>query len=95
MRAASGRRRHTDDENGDPRGGSGGPATNGRSGGRAGVRGNVGMRSVSPSPRGGVSRFCVRIDGELVYSKDQTGRHAEDGEVLEIVREILDPDVSV
>ncbi len=39
--------------------------------------------------------FDVRIDGELVYSKDQTGRHAEDGEVLEIVREILDPDVSV
>ena len=39
--------------------------------------------------------FDVRIDGELVYSKDQTGRHAEDGEVLEIVREILVPDVPI
>ena len=39
--------------------------------------------------------FDVRVDDELVYSKDQTGRHAENGEVLQIVREILGPDVSI
>jgi selenoprotein W-related protein len=37
--------------------------------------------------------FDVRVDGELVYSKHQTGRHAEPGEVLEIFRRIIGPDV--
>jgi selenoprotein W-related protein len=37
--------------------------------------------------------FDVRVDGELVYSKHQTGRHAEPGEVLEIFRRIVGPDV--
>lgn len=26
--------------------------------------------------------FDVRVDGELIYSKHETGRHAEPGEVL-------------
>ena len=28
--------------------------------------------------------FDVHVDGELLYSKHQTGRHAEPGEVLEL-----------
>ena len=39
--------------------------------------------------------FDVKVDDELVYSKDQTGRHAEDGEVLGIFRNIVGPDVPV
>lgn len=37
--------------------------------------------------------FDVTVDGELVYSKHETGRHAETGEVLEIFRSIVGPDV--
>ena len=32
--------------------------------------------------------FDVIVDGDLIYSKDETGRHAEDGEVAGLVREI-------
>ena len=39
--------------------------------------------------------FEVKVDGELVYSKNQTGRHAEDGEVLRIFRNLAGPDVTV
>jgi selenoprotein W-related protein len=28
--------------------------------------------------------FDVSVDGDLIYSKAQTGRHAEPGEVLEL-----------
>ena len=28
--------------------------------------------------------FDVEVDGELIYSKGQTGRHADPGEVLEL-----------
>lgn len=31
--------------------------------------------------------FDVTVDGELLYSKHATGRHAEPGEVLELFRE--------
>jgi selenoprotein W-related protein len=31
--------------------------------------------------------FDVRVDGELLYSKKQIGRHAEPGEVLRLFRE--------
>jgi predicted Rdx family selenoprotein len=31
--------------------------------------------------------FDVVVDGELLYSKAATGRHAEPGEVLELFRE--------
>jgi selenoprotein W-related protein len=40
---------------------------------------------------GGV--FDVEVDGELLYSKKQTGRHAEPGEVLRLFRERVVPDV--
>ncbi len=36
-----------------------------------------------PSDEG---RFEVEVDGDLVYSQLQTGRHAEPGEVVELVR---------
>lgn len=31
--------------------------------------------------------YDVTVDGELLYSKHQTGRHAEPGEVLELFTE--------
>jgi selenoprotein W-related protein len=31
-------------------------------------------------------RFEVEVDGKLAYSKLQTGRHAEPGEVLSLVK---------
>jgi predicted Rdx family selenoprotein len=39
--------------------------------------------------------FDVEVDGELIYSKYQTGRHAKDGEVLRLFRERIGPDVPV
>ena len=39
--------------------------------------------------------FDVEVDGELIYSKHQTGRHAKDGEVLRLFRERIGPDVPV
>ena len=38
--------------------------------------------------------FEVVVDGELIYSKQQTGRHANDGEVLELFSAIVGPDVA-
>lgn len=40
---------------------------------------------------GGV--FEVEVDGDLIYSKKQTGRHAEPGEVLELFTDVVGPDV--
>ena len=37
--------------------------------------------------------FDVVVDGELLYSKGATGRHAEPGEVLQLFRERIVPDV--
>ena len=37
-----------------------------------------------PSSQG---RFEVTLDGELIFSKKALGRHAEDGEVVGLVRE--------
>jgi selenoprotein W-related protein len=39
--------------------------------------------------------FDVEVDGALIYSKHQTGRHAEPGEVLRLFREHIGPDVPV
>lgn len=36
--------------------------------------------------------FDVEVDGELIYSKWATGRHAEPGEVLERFREHIGAD---
>jgi predicted Rdx family selenoprotein len=38
--------------------------------------------------------FDVRVDGELLYSKRETGRHADPGEVLGLFTELVGPDVS-
>ncbi len=37
--------------------------------------------------------FDVVVNGELLYSKAETGRHAEDGEVLKLFSELVGPDV--
>jgi selenoprotein W-related protein len=37
--------------------------------------------------------FDVRVDGELLYSKREAGRHADDGEVLRLFAELVGPDV--
>ncbi len=39
--------------------------------------------------------FDVEVDGVLIYSKRQTRRHAEPGEVLARFREQIVPDVAV
>ena len=38
--------------------------------------------------RGEKSQFDVLVDGQLVFSKQQAGRHAEPGEVLAAVRAV-------
>jgi len=38
--------------------------------------------------------FDVEVDGELLYSKHATGRHAEPGEVLGLFRQRFAADVS-
>lgn len=39
--------------------------------------------------------FDVAVDGDLLYSKAATGRHAEPGEVLKLFSELVGPDVDV
>jgi selenoprotein W-related protein len=39
--------------------------------------------------------FEVEVDGELIYSKHRTRRHAEPGEILALFRERIGPDVAV
>ena len=38
--------------------------------------------------------FDVEVDGEMLYSKHATGRHAEPGEVLELFRDRYAEDVT-
>ena len=38
--------------------------------------------------------FDVEVDGEMLYSKHATGRHAEPGEVLELFRDRYANDVT-
>ncbi len=38
--------------------------------------------------------FDVEVNGTLIYSKAETGRHAQPGEVLELFREFIGPDVA-
>ena len=42
---------------------------------------------------GGSGVFDVVVNGELIYSKGQTGRHANDGEVLDLFTEHVGADV--
>jgi selenoprotein W-related protein len=44
-----------------------------------------------PSSKG---RFEVTLDGDLIFSKAALGRHAEPGEIANIVRERLGPEIS-
>ena len=37
--------------------------------------------------------FNVTVDGDLIYSKAQTGRHAEPGEVLDLFADLIGSDV--
>jgi predicted Rdx family selenoprotein len=39
--------------------------------------------------------FDVTVDGQLLYSKHETGRHAEPGEVLSLFRSTYADDVPV
>jgi selenoprotein W-related protein len=39
--------------------------------------------------------FDVIVDGDMLYSKHDTGRHAEPGEVLELFRDKHAADVAV
>jgi selenoprotein W-related protein len=43
------------------------------------------LQSVTAVPSDG-GRFEVMVDGTLLYSKLQTGRHAEPGEVVRLMR---------
>lgn len=38
-------------------------------------------------------RFEVTIDGELIFSKAESGRHAEPGEVVGLARERMGPEI--
>jgi selenoprotein W-related protein len=38
---------------------------------------------------GGSGVFDVTVDGEMLYSKKETGRHAEDDEVLSLFSELV------
>ena len=38
--------------------------------------------------------FDVTVDDTTLYSKDETGRHAEPGEVLDLFANLMGPDVS-
>ena len=38
--------------------------------------------------------FDVEVDGEMLYSKHATGRHAEPGELLELFRDRYGADVT-
>jgi selenoprotein W-related protein len=46
----------------------------------------IGTISLVPSDGG---RFEVTLNGELIYSKLGTGRHAEEGEVVRLIRKRL------
>ncbi|GAB1470127.1 hypothetical protein MASR2M66_10040 [Chloroflexota bacterium] len=47
------------------------------------------IESVTVIPSDG-GRFEVSVNGELVYSKLQTKRHAEAGEVLSLISKMVD-----
>jgi selenoprotein W-related protein len=43
-----------------------------------------------PSSKG---RFEVTLDGELIFSKADLGRHAEPGEIVKLVRDRIGPEI--
>lgn len=52
------------------------------------------IESISLTP-GEKGVFDVTVDGDLVYSKHETGRHAEPGEVYELFAKKYASDVAV
>ena len=42
---------------------------------------------------GSKGAFEFKVNGELIYSKKQNGRHAEPGEVLALFKELIDPNI--
>lgn len=42
---------------------------------------------------GGAGVFDVVVNDQLIYSKSETGRHAEPGEVLRLFQAVVGPDV--
>jgi selenoprotein W-related protein len=42
---------------------------------------------------GSKGAFEFKVDGELLFSKKELKRHAEPGEVLEIFKEFIGPDI--
>ena len=38
--------------------------------------------------------FDVVVDGKTMYSKGETGRHADDGEVLALFTELVGPEIA-
>jgi len=42
---------------------------------------------------GSKGAFEFKVDGQLLYSKKQLGRHAEPGEILKLFKEFIGPDV--
>ena len=42
---------------------------------------------------GGKGVFDVKVNGDTIYSKHETGRHANEGEVLKLFEEVIGPDV--
>ncbi len=44
---------------------------------------------------GGSGVFDVVVNDTVLYSKDETGRHAEPGEILKLFKEFVGPDVPI
>ncbi len=42
---------------------------------------------------GSKGAFEFKVNGELLFSKNELGRHAEPGEVLQLFKEYVGPDV--
>ena len=38
--------------------------------------------------------FDVVVDGKTIYSKGETGRHADDGEILALFTELVGPEIA-
>ena len=50
------------------------------------------IEAVEMVPSSG-GRFEVSLDGDLIYSKAALGRHAEAGEIANIVRDRIGPEI--
>ncbi len=44
---------------------------------------------------GSKGAFEFKVNGELLFSKKRLGRHAENGEVLQLFKELVGPDVVI